>query len=83
MRVVVAGLGILSLIAGIAVGASAETPPKKRHKQAQAQVRQPSATAPLPKPDPYIERNADRLPFGSSIWWDQMLRENRAGQCCN
>jgi hypothetical protein len=27
----------------------------------------------------YYVRDADKLPFGSSIWWEQMLRENRAG----
>jgi len=27
----------------------------------------------------YFEHNADKLPFGSQRWWDQMLRENRAG----
>ena len=27
----------------------------------------------------YYVRDADKLPFGTSIWWDQMLRENRAG----
>jgi len=30
----------------------------------------------------YIERDAAKLPFGSSAWWDQMLRENRL-TCCN
>jgi hypothetical protein len=27
----------------------------------------------------YYVRDADKLPFGTSIWWEQMLRENRAG----
>jgi len=27
----------------------------------------------------YYEHDADRLPFGSSRWWDEMMRENRAG----
>jgi hypothetical protein len=27
----------------------------------------------------YYEHDADRLPYGTSRWWDQMLRENRAG----
>jgi hypothetical protein len=27
----------------------------------------------------YYVRDANKLPFGTSIWWDQMLRENRAG----
>ena len=27
----------------------------------------------------YYVHDADKLPFGTSRWWDQMLRENRAG----
>lgn len=27
----------------------------------------------------YYVRDADKLPFGTSIWWEQMMRENRAG----
>ena len=28
----------------------------------------------------YYERLADKLPFGSSIWWEQMMRERRGGR---
>jgi hypothetical protein len=31
----------------------------------------------------YYEMLADKLPFGSRRWWEQMARENRAGNCCN
>jgi hypothetical protein len=27
----------------------------------------------------YYEHDADKLPYGSSRWWDEMMRENRAG----
>jgi len=27
----------------------------------------------------YYVRDADKLPFGTSRWWEEMLRENRAG----
>jgi len=27
----------------------------------------------------YYEHDPDRLPFGTSRWWEEMLRENRAG----
>jgi hypothetical protein len=27
----------------------------------------------------YYERDSNALPYGTSIWWDQMMRENRAG----
>ena len=84
MRNMLAVLAALSLIAGLglAADASAEVSKKKRHKHAHAQVHKPAAYR-APAPDGYIERNANTLPFGSAAWWDQMLRENRAGTCCN
>jgi hypothetical protein len=36
------------------------------------------ATRPAPSSD-YQQYWADKLPFGTSTWWDQMLRENRGG----
>jgi hypothetical protein len=27
----------------------------------------------------YYVRDADKLPYGTSRWWEEMLRENRAG----
>jgi hypothetical protein len=30
-------------------------------------------------PDAYHEFDANKLPFGSSAWWQQMTREGRAG----
>jgi hypothetical protein len=27
----------------------------------------------------YYEHDPDQLPYGSQRWWDEMLRENRAG----
>ena len=84
MRIVVAVLAILSLVAGLSGDVSAQGYTKKRHKHAKAQVRQPANGAATAGPaDSYIVRDANQLPVGSSIWWDQMLRENRAGTCCN
>lgn len=83
MVMAVAVLATLSLVAGLSGEGSAQSNAKKLHKHAQAQVRQPSAAPTAGKPDGYVERDANKLPFGSSLWWDQMLRENRAGQCCN
>ena len=80
--VMVAALAALAAIAGPASGVNAEPTAKKRHKSAHAQIRQHTAAS-TPKPDAYVERDANKLPFGSALWWDQMLRENRAGQCCN
>ena len=79
MRIVVAALATLALIAGAAGDAGAQGHAKKRHKQ----VRQPTSAAPKPNTSDYVVRDANQLPVGSSIWWDQMLRENRAGTCCN
>ena len=82
MRIVVAVLAVLSLTAGLAGEAGARS--KKTHTYAKAQVRQPAPRAAMSyNADGYVERHADKLPFGSSIWWDQMLREGRAGPCCN
>ena len=84
MRIVVAALAILSLIAGPSGEAAAQGYTKKRHKQVRAQVRQPASRAQSSNAtSDYIVRDANQLPVGSSIWWDQMLRENRAGTCCN
>jgi hypothetical protein len=82
IAVVVAGLVALAMVVEAASNAGAEPETKKRPKPAPAQARQPTP-APTPKPDSYVERDANKLPFGSAQWWDQMLRENRAGQCCN
>jgi hypothetical protein len=85
MRIVVAALATFALIAGAAGDAGAQGHAKKRHKHAKAQVRQPAAVATQRSntASDYIVRDANQLPVGSSIWWDQMLRENRAGTCCN
>ena len=83
MRIAVAVLVTLSLIAPPSGEANAREPTKKRSTHASAQTHQPYSRTALAKPDGYVERDASKLPFGSSAWWDQMLRENRAGQCCN
>jgi hypothetical protein len=84
MRIVVAALAILSLFVGLSADADAQGYTKKRHKHAKTQVRQPASRAqPSNATSDYIVRDSNQLPVGSSIWWDQMLRENRAGTCCN
>ena len=83
MRIVVAALCTLSLLAGLSGEASARAYAKKGKKHVSAQVRQPTGGAATFKPDGHVERDANRLPFGSSLWWEQMMRESRAGTCCN
>jgi hypothetical protein len=79
MHSVVAALAVLALLAGAAGDAGAQGTAKKRHKQ----VRQPASAPSKPNTSDYIVRDANQLPVGSSIWWDQMLREGRGGTCCN
>ncbi len=75
MRVFVAALGALSLVAGAPPMANAEPQPK--HATASAKKAAPAASA--PRPDGYREQLAEKLPFGSQAWWDQMRREGRLG----
>jgi hypothetical protein len=84
MRSVVAVLAALALLVGASGHADAQGYAKKRHSQAKAHVRQPPASATQrSNTSDYVVRDANQLPVGSSIWWDQMLREGRGGTCCN
>jgi hypothetical protein len=73
------------LIAGPALSADAKSPAKKLKSAAAHQgpqrtgERRPNAD---PSPNPWYALDANKLPFGSSLWWEQMLRENRL-TCCN
>jgi hypothetical protein len=76
MRVFASALGAVLLIAGSLVPAVAQTqpkPPKPETKKEHAQERS------APRGNGYREQLADKLPFGSSAWWDQMRREGRLG----
>ena len=77
---VLAVVAALSLLAGLAGEAGAQTYPKKHRHYAKkpASERQNSAARPYGT-DGYIERDANKLPFGSAIWWDQMQREGLLG----
>jgi hypothetical protein len=78
-----AGLAALALVACPGADVAAKEPAKKSQKQAKAQARQSTGEGASAKADGYIVRDADKLPFGSAQWWDQMMREDRAGRCCN
>jgi hypothetical protein len=75
MRVFVAALGALLLVASAPLMASAEPQPK--HARSTKKVSPPTESA--PRSDGYREQLADKLPFGSQAWWDQMSREGRLG----
>ena len=74
-------LWVLSVLMSFAVIAEAgATDAKKRKVQkhaANANAAAPAATA--PRPAPYRELLADKMPIGSTQWWEQMRREGRLG----
>jgi hypothetical protein len=84
MRIALALIAALSLAAGVNDMAMAEDKPQSKSKH---HVRKPPTAAQEstaarsypPRPDAYVERDANKLPFGSAIWWDQMQREGRLG----
>jgi len=76
MRSATAVLLSLALIGGsAAVGAEAWAKSGGKKKTYRA-YRAPAYER---RPD-YYERYADRLPFGTQIWWEQMDREGRGGR---
>ena len=80
MRAMFASLLALPLGFGVAGPLSAETQAKK--EKPQAKHTRPSAEngrVRTPRPDPYVELNADKMPIGTPAWWAQMQREGRLG----
>ena len=79
MRSLFCALLALSLIAGVAglagPAAAAEGYTKKK-AQAKKHWRKPRE----PEAGAWIERDADKLPYGTRTWWEQMDREGRGGQ---
>lgn len=73
MRVLICGLVGVSILGGLASAAEAGSLAKKYRDQA------PERRA-IEHGNGYHERLADKLPFGSSIWWEQMMRERRGGR---
>jgi len=82
MRLVAVGLLSAALIAAVAMAAVAKSPTKKHKRYAAHATSHVARKAPNRGQDQWYERDASKLPFGSTIWWDQMLRENRL-TCCN
>lgn len=80
---VAASLACAFLLAATAAPADAKTSTKKHKRHAAAEEQRIPARRPAGDTRPeYIERDAGKLRFGSSAWWEQMLRENRLS-CCN
>jgi hypothetical protein len=70
---------VLSLLLSSALlapaGASNEGGSSDKKRKAHRAVA-PAATS---RPDDYRELLADKMPIGSSAWWEQMRREGRLG----
>jgi hypothetical protein len=84
MRILVTLTAALSLIA-VPVSEASAKQHKKQHKPHAKHVRHvrhaPPNVAREPRyPDAagWYPHDSSKLPFGSSIWWDQMLREKRS-----
>jgi hypothetical protein len=71
---ILVGLGLLTLC-GLAAEAGA-TDKKRKAQRHGASAPMPTAS---PRPDRYRELLADKMPVGSSAWWEQMRREGRLG----
>ena len=71
----------VSVIAASSFELGAKSPhqiKKDRHHSSAYAARRPSST----QSDDWYPRDSSKLPFGSSRWWDQMLREDRL-TCCS
>ena len=79
MKAVVSAAIGLSLLAGLAAPAEAGTRAKK-HRHHAAQDGQYQKYRRIPDAGGYYEHIADKLPVGSSVWWEQMSRERRSGR---
>jgi hypothetical protein len=82
MRISVLAAAVLLLTGLNGAVRAGDKPPKKQghsvHRAAAARA-DSAARSSIPRPDAYVERDANKLPFGSAIWWDQMQREGRLG----
>jgi len=79
MKAVISGLAGLSLLVGFAAAADA-APRAKKYRYYAPQGSQGYNPGSVERDNGYYERLADKLPFGSSIWWEQMMRERRGGR---
>jgi hypothetical protein len=74
MKALMRGLIGMALLTGLA-GAAEAGPRSKQHRYYQGH-----SSGAAERGNGYYERLADKLPFGSSIWWEQMMRERRGGR---
>ena len=81
MRTLVTALVGLALVAAPKVCAADHSKDHQRHANRYHQHARPSTdrTPKYPDSSGWYPHDADKLPFGSVIWWDQMRRERRLG----
>ena len=81
MKLLVIVAAALSLVATTAFDASAASKAQKRYAKRQVPYASPEVGygPGYPGAGGWYPRDASKLPFGSSIWWDQMRRERRTG----
>jgi hypothetical protein len=86
MRKVLAFTIAAALAGGLTVTTAADAAPRgKRHAKAHAAKKHarrneaPVSGASASDATSYYEMDANKLPFGSSRWWEQMMREGRLG----
>ena len=81
MKAIVSALVAVSLVATVAVPVAAEARSKKKHTYSK-QYRGPPADREVRQRNGsgYQEFIAEKHPFGSASWWQQMDREGRGGQ---
>jgi hypothetical protein len=72
-------LWLLSVLMSFAVIAEAGATDTKKRKVQKHAANAAAPTASGPRPAPYHELLADKMPIGSSQWWEQMRREGRLG----
>jgi hypothetical protein len=75
MKKIVASVVALSFAVAVAAPMAAEARSKKKRVRPH-----PVARSQVGPTSDYQEAIADKLPFGSSQWWQQMDREGRGGQ---
>jgi hypothetical protein len=56
---------------------SAASSPRKEQKRERSHLAGPARGVPLL--EPYVELDANKMPFGSAKWWEQMRRDGSAG----
>jgi hypothetical protein len=84
MRPTIVAIALAAFIGGLLGSALGEAQARKleKHPQRSAKYhgyRANSRGSERQPSDGYMEMRADKMPFGSNAWWDQMQREGRLG----